>query len=84
LQNGFEALVKAPVVILEREQQHVALLAIDIAERAIAAGDRDSKVERCPTLAGLGLASEDCQSLGDDLRDCPFWLCELPSDKIGR
>ena len=56
LQYRFQALVKAAVVILKRQQKHVALLAFDVTQRAIPARHRNSKIECCPAFACLWLA----------------------------
>jgi len=60
------------------------LLANNVAERFITAGDCDGEVQRCPALAGLWLAGQDCQPFGNNLRHRPFWLFEFARDELGR
>ena len=83
LQHCTKALLEAPVIVLQRQQQHVALLALNVAEGVVAARTSNREIERQPAFPGLRLAGQDRQALGDDLRHGPFDRPKFPRHQLG-
>src|SRR3954462_15542128 len=66
-----QSLLHASVAVLQRQEQHGPLPALDLAERVATTRQRQCNAERHPGLAKLGGADEQREALRDDPLDDP-------------